>query len=291
MDATLSSNPMNRLPSTFKGIREVFYETRVLRGREWTLRRFAAELGIDPVLLGYIEKGERYPNEELVRKLARLRGEQPNELLAVLYRDRMVRALSREIRRAMAGAAADDRDDGDEAAPPVSFSVALSQALAALPDDGSPVSLRAFRKAVDDGLVDAFGKANRADAKRIEATLGDKGLIEVDARTVRKKAHHIHAVARDERLDLALELAAIFAKSLTDKLVRDQRATYLKNHFLLVAPERADELRKRLDAAVKEVVREFAASEDATRDAAASGARGPGQQQFVRILVAGTQKE
>ncbi len=282
---------MNRLPSTFKGIREVFYETRVLRGREWTLRRFAAELGIDPVLLGYIEKGERYPNEELVRKLARLRGDDPRELLAVLYRDRMVRALAREIRRAMAGAAAaDERDDGDEAAPPVSFSVALSQALAALPDDGSPVPLRAFRKAIDDALVDAFGKANKSDAKRIETALRDKGLIEADTRSVRKKGRHIHAVDRGERLDLALELAAIFAKSLTDKLVREQRATYLKNHFLLLAPERAEAFRKRLDAAVKDVVQEFAASEDTSRPAAGSGS-GADAQKLVRVLVAGTQKE
>ncbi len=282
---------MNRLPSTFKGIREVFYETRVLRGREWTLRRFAAELGIDPVLLGYIEKGERYPNEELVRKLARLRGDDPRELLAVLYRDRMVRALAREIRRAMAGAAAsEERDDGDEAAPPVSFSVALSQALAALPDDGSSVPLRGFRKAIDDALVDAFGKANKHDAKRIETALRDKGLIEADARSVRKMGRHIHAADRDERLDLALELAAIFAKSLTDKLVRDQRATYLKNHFLLLAPEHAEAFRKRLDAAVKDVVQEFAASEDASRPAAGSGS-GSEAQRLVRVLVAGTQKE
>ena len=54
---------------------------------------------------------------------------------------------------------------------------------------------------------------------------------------VRKTGRHIHAAAADERLDLALEFAAIFAKSLTDKIVRDRRATYLKNHFLLIPPD------------------------------------------------------
>ncbi|MBK7975330.1 MAG: helix-turn-helix transcriptional regulator [Deltaproteobacteria bacterium] len=283
---------MSGLPSTFKGIRELFYETRVLRGRDWTIRRFAAELGVDPVLLGYIEKGERFPNEELVRKLAKLRGEDSRELLAVLYRDRMVRALAREIRRAMAGAAVDDGGEGDEPTPGVSFSMALSQAFAALPDDGSPVPLATFRKAVNGALEDAFGKASRADAKRIETVLAEKGLIEVGAREVRKMGHHIHAQASDERLDLALEFAAIFAKSLTDKLVRDRRGTYLKNHFLLISPERVDAFRNKLDGAIQEVVKEFAASGDGAGDG-----RGPGASRvavpadFVRILVAGTQKE
>jgi len=49
-----------------EGIKDVFYETRVLMGREYTLRRFANG---DPrgrgrsVMLGYIEKGTRFPNE------------------------------------------------------------------------------------------------------------------------------------------------------------------------------------------------------------------------------------
>ncbi len=286
---------MSPLPSTFKGIREVFYETRVLRGREWTLRRFAAELGIDPVLLGYIEKGERFPNEALVRKLAKLSGEDPRELLAVLYRDRMVRAMAREIRRAIAGASAaldDDvaSDDADESVPAVSFSVALSQAFATLPDDGSPVPLKKFRAAVNAALVDTFGKATRSAAKRIEDTLVQKKLVSVGARDVRKKGHHIHAAAPDERLDLALEFAAIFAKSLTDKIVRDRRATYLKNHFLLIPAEQLDAFRKRLDAAVTAVVQEYAAPDDSIGGSAAA-ARGTAARDFVRVLVAGTQKE
>lgn len=278
---------MSRLPATFKGIRDVFYETRVLRGREWTIRRFAAELGIDPVLLGYIEKGERFPNEDLVRKLAVLRGDDARELLAVLYRDRMVRALAREIRRAIAGATdPGEEDDGGEGPPPASFSVALSQALASLPDDGSAVSRSVFHKAVTGALEDAFGKATRADAQRLEQTLTTKGLIAVDKKGVSKKGSYLYAAAPDERLDLALEFAAIFAKSLTDKIVRERQATYLKNHFLTIPPEQLAAFRKRLDEAIQEVVRAFAVDEG---DAA--GGRGGAARDFVRILVAGTQKE
>ena len=43
-----------------KGIKDVFYETRVLMGRGYPIRRFANEVldsVIDPVMLGYIEKG------------------------------------------------------------------------------------------------------------------------------------------------------------------------------------------------------------------------------------------
>ncbi len=49
-----------------KGIKDIFYETRVLMGRSYTLRRFAEEVlggSVDPVMLGYIEKGTRFPNE------------------------------------------------------------------------------------------------------------------------------------------------------------------------------------------------------------------------------------
>ena len=64
--------------SSPKRIRDVFYETRVLMGRDYTIRRFAEEAlasAIDPVMLGYIEKGKRFPNEALVRRLAAIRKE------------------------------------------------------------------------------------------------------------------------------------------------------------------------------------------------------------------------
>ena len=117
-----------------KGIKDLFYETRVLMGREYTAQRFAAEVlggSIHPVALGYIEKGTRLPSEALVRRLAAARKEDPQVLLAVLCRDRMIQAFGKELRRVlhtprqMAGI-----EDADLAA-------LMFQAIAALPDDGS----------------------------------------------------------------------------------------------------------------------------------------------------------
>jgi hypothetical protein len=119
---------------TPKGIKDVFYETRVLMGREYTVRRFATEvLGatIDPVMLGYIEKGKRFPSEALVRRLAAIRKQDAHQLLALLWRDRILHAFGKELRRVLhAPQAVAGVDDADVA-------VLVSQAIAALPDDGS----------------------------------------------------------------------------------------------------------------------------------------------------------
>jgi hypothetical protein len=59
-----------------RSIKDVFYETLVLMGRDVTLRRFATEVlggSVDPLMLGDIEKGKRFPNEALVQRLAALR--------------------------------------------------------------------------------------------------------------------------------------------------------------------------------------------------------------------------
>jgi hypothetical protein len=56
--------PVARKSTAPKAIKDYFYETRVLMGRDFTVKRFAAEtLGgaVDPVMLGYIEKGKRFP--------------------------------------------------------------------------------------------------------------------------------------------------------------------------------------------------------------------------------------
>ena len=48
---------MTTTPFSLKGIKDIFYETRVLMGRAYTLKRFAEEAlegEIDPVMLGYI---------------------------------------------------------------------------------------------------------------------------------------------------------------------------------------------------------------------------------------------
>ena len=85
-------------------IQDVFYETRVLMGREYTVRRFAKEVlgdSIDAVMLSYIEKGKRFPSEALVRRLAALRNQDAHELLALLWRDRMLYAFGKELRRVL----------------------------------------------------------------------------------------------------------------------------------------------------------------------------------------------
>src|SRR4030095_2094088 len=112
-----------------RDIGEVFYETRVLQGRRWSLRRFATEAldgRIEPVMLSYIEKGERFPSEDLVRHLAAYRREDPQSLLALLWRDRILYAVTREIDRAFQAApTVGDVDDG-------ALAVRLRRAIAAL---------------------------------------------------------------------------------------------------------------------------------------------------------------
>ena len=46
---------MQRRSMAPKGIKDIFYETRVLTGRDYTVKRFAKEVlagSVDPVMLG-----------------------------------------------------------------------------------------------------------------------------------------------------------------------------------------------------------------------------------------------
>lgn len=264
--------------ASFLSIGELFYRTRVLRGREWTLRRFAAELGIDHVLLSFIEKGQRFPSEPLVRKLASLRGEDPCEVLAILHRDRIVRALSREIRRAI-----DSRGDAnslpsfDSTDQNVSVSGLMGRALSALPDSGEPVAASGWRRAVRAALRAEGAKGLKAEVDTAVALLERKGLVRCDGDSVRKTMAHVHAAEAHERVDLAIELARVFAKSLTDEVVRDAGPTYLQNHFLNLPAARRDEFFRELDASIRAVVTRFASEEPGT--------------EFLQILVAATSKE
>src|SRR5512143_2911240 len=136
---------MPELAPPRKSIKDVFYETRVLMGRDYTVRRFATEVlgaSIDPVMLGYIEKGKRFPSEPLVRRLAAFRRQEPRELLAILWRDRMLHAFGKELRRVLhAPAALGHVDD-------IELALLASQAIAALPDDESTVTLARWRREV-----------------------------------------------------------------------------------------------------------------------------------------------
>jgi hypothetical protein len=250
---------MQRRSTVPKGIKDVFYETRVLSGREFTVKRFAKEaLGgtVDPVMLGYIEKGKRFPNEGLVRRLAGVRGEPAEPLLAVLYRDRMLYAFGRELRRALHDpAAVEGIADAD-------LAVQVSRAIAALPDDGSWVPVRTWRAKIAVAVRD---KSRAADVGKVAALLRERNLVEQEKGRVRRVARHFVATTLAERRTLAMEFAAIFAKALLDKLSLPESAaaTHVRNHYLHIDRARLPEFYQRLEAAARGLAEEFAVDGDA----------------------------
>ena len=261
-----------------RGIKDVFYETRVLMGRDYTVRRFAAEVlggSVDPVMLGYIEKGKRFPSEALVRRLAALRKQDPHELLALLWRDRILYAFGKELRRVLhAPRAVAGVEDAE-------LAVLVSQAIAALPDDASWIPLATWRKAFR-----ARQRARQARAEtgcptrspaQVEETLDERELVEVRAGKVRRRGRHFVAQSTAERQALALEFCALFAKGLLDKLALPDvdTGTYLRNHYLNIDPARLPEFQQRLDAALRALAEEFAG--DATPHS-----------RFLNVLVTAT---
>jgi len=250
---------MQRRDGAPKGIKDIFYETRVLSGREYTVKRFAKEVlqgTVDPVMLGYIEKGKRFPNEALVRRLAGVRGEAPERLLAVLYRDRMLHAFGRELRRAL-------RDPGAiEGIADTDLALQVSRAIAALPDDGSWIAVRPWRAQIAVAVrADADGDA----VTRVTTLLRERNLVELEKGRVRRVARHFVATTLEERRTLAMEFAAIFAKALLDKLSLPESAagTYLRNHYLHIDRARLPEFYARLEAAARALAEEFATDADA----------------------------
>jgi hypothetical protein len=262
--------------SSRKGIKDVFYETRVLMGREYTLRRFASEVlagSVDPVMLGYIEKGTRFPSEALVRRLAAIRQQDAHELLALLWRDRMLYALGRELRRVLqAPRAIAGIDDA-------ALAVLISQAIAALPDDGGWMSLTLWRRALR--ATPRRGKkpaaATAALARQVEDTLMQRQLIDREGNRVRRRGRHFVAHSLAERQALALEFCALFLKGLLDKLALPEMdtGTYLRNHYLNIDPTRLAEFHQRLEAAVRALSEEYATA--ATTDT-----------HFLNILITAT---
>jgi hypothetical protein len=251
---------MPTVPAARKGIRDAFYETRVLMGRDYTLRRFATEvLGgtVDPVMLGYIEKGKRFPTEGLVRRLAAVRKEDAHGLLALLWRDRILHAFGRELKRVLqAPRAVSGIDDAE-------LAVLVSQAIAALPDDGSPISTAAWRKAfrrVPGRRAERVTVSDEA-AARVEKTLVERGLVEVRSGKARRRGRHFVPQGTEEKQSLALEFCALCTKGLLDKLAlaEEDTGTYLRNHFLNIEPEQLVEFHRRLDEAVRRLAEEFAA--------------------------------
>lgn len=259
-----------------KGISDVFYETRVLMGRDFTVRRFATEVlggSVDPVMLGYIEKGKRFPSEALVRRLAAIRKQDAHELLALLWRDRILHAFGKELRRVLhAPRGVAGVEDAD-------LAVLVSHAIAALPDDGSWIPVRQWRTRFRQ-LPRRQARAvavTSALATRVEDTLRERELVEVRGARVRRRGRHFVAKDTEERQALALEFCTLFAKGLLDKLALPDQdtGTYLRNHYLNIEPARLPEFQKRLDAALRALAEEFAA------DASA-------QTRFLNVLVTST---
>jgi hypothetical protein len=252
-------------PAARKGITDVFYETRVLTGRDYTLRRFATEVlgnSVDPVMLGYIEKGKRFPSEALVRRLAAVRKQDAHELLALLWRDRMIYAFGKELKRVLhAPRAIAGIEDAE-------LAVLISQAIAALPDDASWIPAATWRKAFRtlQGRRTTDAKVPEDMAKRVEQTLVERDLVEVRAGKARRRGRHFVPQNTEERRALALEFCALFAKGLLDKLALPDAdtGTYLRNHYLNIDPTRLPEFHQRLEAAVRALAEEFADDPSAT---------------------------
>jgi hypothetical protein len=238
-----SSRPLKR-------IRDVFYETRVFLGRQYTLKRFAAEtLGgaVDPVMLGYIEKGQRLPSEALVRRLAEVRRQRPEELLAMLTRERWLRTFAREVGHLLKD------EKGEEGV--ALFAHAISRAISALPADARWVSGAAWRRRVRRSLA---GSAALLD--QVVQALAEQGLIEERGGQVRRRGQHFVAATAGERHALAIEYAEIFAKGLLDKLVLADGRTYVRNHYLDIPDEQIAEFQRALDTALRALVERFATS-------------------------------
>lgn len=241
-----------------KGIKDIFYETRVLLGREYTVRRFAREaLGgaIDPVMLSYIEKGKRLPNEALVRRLAAIRKEDPQPLLAVLWRDRMLHAFGKELKRVLhAPRTLGTVDDAE-------LAVLVSEAIALLPDDGTGIPVGTWRRKLRAGRRRGTRAAPPSDAlvAQVEELLRARELVAVDGGQVHRRARHFVARDTEDRQVLALEFCALFAKGLLDKLALPdvETHTYLRNHYLHIEPVRLPEFQARLDSALRALVDEF----------------------------------
>ena len=258
------------------GIRDVFYETRVTMGRDYTVRRFAQEVlggSVHPLILGYIEKGKRMPTEALVRRLAAVRKEDPEPLLALLWRDRMLNAVGKELKRALGAPQAVSGIDDAELA------VVISQAIAALPDDGGWVPLEKWRASFAEVRQRrrAPARVSAATMERAEAALRQGGLIEKRAGKVRLKSFHFVAASKKERQSLALEFCALFTKGLLDKVMLPQieTGTYLRNHYLHIEPEQLDAFQKELHDAVDKLSAKYASHKSA-------------RTRFLNVLVVST---
>ncbi|HYC23650.1 MAG TPA: hypothetical protein VEI94_13135 [Candidatus Bathyarchaeia archaeon] len=261
---------------SFRGIKDIFYETRAMMGREFTLRRFAREIlggEVEAVMLGYIETGKRLPSEALVRRLAVARKEDPQGLLVLLWRDRILYGFAKELRRIMGSPRA---ISGIEDA---TLAVVVSQAIAALPDDGGWVPIARWRGEFHSNRRRRGDRLaiSAAQAKQVEEALKNQELIETRDGRVRRLGRHFIARDTEERLALSLEFCTLFTKGLLDKLAlaNVDTGTYLRNHYLNIDPAKLPLFQQELEQTLRKLAEKFAA--DATSET-----------RFLNVLVTST---
>jgi hypothetical protein len=243
----------------FKGIKDVFYETRVLMGRDYSLRRFAREVldgAVDPVMLSYIEKGKRFPTDPLVRKLASVRKQDPGELLVLLCRDRILYAFSRELRRVIR-----TPKHGEEGMAEGDLAYILSRAIAAFPESGRWMPVARWTEQVKKAVGEVGKKRSAIPINRVLDTLKRQGLIEHKGDRVRRGGRHYMPESPEETRSLAIEFCGIFSKGLLEKFVRRESKSYIRNYYLHIPEKKIETFHRRVDAAVRQVVKEFAVDE------------------------------
>lgn len=262
---------MDQKASTFKGIKDIFYETRVLMGRGYTLKRFAKEVlggAVDPVMLSYIEKGKRFPREALIHKLAQVRGQDPKGLLVLLWQDRILYAFARELRRVMKG-------EGEEGIAEAELAFLVSRAIAALPDDRSWKTIAGWQRDLRRAIRELGKQRPPSLVRTVTGILQKQGLIELRGNKVRRIGKHYVPGSLEEKRSLAMQFCGIFTKGLLDKVVQQGKGTYVRNHYLQIPEKRIVEFHNRLDQVVRRMVEEFATEEG-------------GAGKFLNVLITST---
>lgn len=253
---------MARRPQAPKDIKDVFYEARVLMGREYTLKRFAEEVlegAVAPMMLSYIEKGQRFPSDALVRRVAEVTGKDPHDLLLLLWQDRMLHAFGRELQRVLKGGKPSrEPDEGG-------LAHVVSRAVAALPDDGSWIPESTWRGAVRKAIRQAPATLPVGSLQHVQTLVEHGGLVERRAGKVRRLARHYVPKTVDETRSLAHQYYRIFARSVLDKIVKQGKSTYVRNHYFQIAEPRIEEFYRRLNETLGRLVAEFATEDPSDR--------------------------
>ena len=184
----------------------------------------------------------------------------------------MLYAFGKELRRVLqAPQAVAGIEDAE-------LAVLVSQAIAALPDDGSWLPIAHWRRVWRAAhAVAARSVGSRQPWRSKSKTPWCNVSLLRWWKQVRRRGRHFVAQTTAERQALALEFCALFLKGLLDKLALPDMdtGTYLRNHYLHIDPARLPEFRERLEATVRTLVEEYAT------DASAGS-------EFFNILITAT---